>query len=191
MAAKNYAYVNSQMLVWARNETPFSTVEQAVLHLRGITAEKLVAWEEGADYPSINEAKRLAALYRVPLACFYLSTPPEKRIKRYTDRRMLNGVAYSNTSFELWCEIGRVISSREKILEYADSDDRYSCVFPVLSPNLSIDAIADSIRNYLGLRLPFRNKSAYKSNAFSYFRSILESPWSGTPRCGGCSRSCS
>ena len=76
MAAKNYAYVNKEMLLWARGETPFATVEEAAPYLSGITAEKLAAWEDGSDYPSINEAKKLATLYRVPLACFYLSSPP-------------------------------------------------------------------------------------------------------------------
>ena len=33
MAAKNYAYVNKEMLLWARGETPFSTPEEAAVYL--------------------------------------------------------------------------------------------------------------------------------------------------------------
>lgn len=36
MARKNYAYVNCSMLKWAREETPFRTLEEVELHLRGI-----------------------------------------------------------------------------------------------------------------------------------------------------------
>ena len=78
MAVKNYAYVNKEMLLWARGETPFATVEEATPYLSGITAEKLAAWEDGSDYPSINEAKKLATLYRVPLACFYNNDGDER-----------------------------------------------------------------------------------------------------------------
>ena len=76
MARKNYAYVNCSMLKWAREETPFRTLEEVELHLRGISAENLSAWENGVDLPSVTEAKKLAQLYKVPLACFYLSAPP-------------------------------------------------------------------------------------------------------------------
>lgn len=43
MAIKNYAYINSEMLRWARGETPFVTAEEAASYLNGITAEKLTA----------------------------------------------------------------------------------------------------------------------------------------------------
>lgn len=33
--------------------------------------------------PSITEAKKLANLYKVPFATFYLSNPPEKKTKAY------------------------------------------------------------------------------------------------------------
>lgn len=174
MATKNYAYVNKEMLLWARGETPFTTVEEAASYLSGIAAERLAAWEDGSDYPSINEAKKLAMLYRVPLACFYLSSPPEKRVKRYTDRRTLNGTVYCETSYELWSEISRIEANREKLMEYIDEEESASYAFPSFEADLSVDAIADRLRSFLGIHLPFKNKSAYNSNAFNFFRSIFE-----------------
>lgn len=174
MATKNYAYVNKEMLLWARGETPFTTVEEAASYLSGIAAERLAAWEDGSDYPSINEAKKLAMLYRVPLACFYLSSPPEKRVKRYTDRRTLNGTVYCETSYELWSEISRIESNREKLLEYIDEEESTNYAFPSFEADLSVNAIADRLRSFLGIHLPFKNKSAYNSNAFNFFRSIFE-----------------
>lgn len=174
MATKNYAYVNKEMLLWARGETPFTTVEEAASYLSGIAAERLAAWEDGSDYPSINEAKKLAMLYRVPLACFYLSSPPEKRVKRYTDRRTLNGTVYCETSYELWSEISRIEATREKLMEYIDEEESASYAFPSFEADLSVDAIADRLRSFLGIHLPFKNKSAYNSNAFNFFRSIFE-----------------
>ena len=174
MPAKKYAYVSKDMLLWARGETPFSTPEEAVIYTSGISAEQLIAWENGSELPSINEAKKLAALYKVPLACFYLSAPPEKRVKRYTDRRTANGTIYGETSYELWCEIGRIISNREKLLEYVDADDGSGYFLPQFSQEKSVDDIANELRLFLGIHLPFKNKSAYNNNAFNFFRNIFE-----------------
>ena len=85
MGRKNYAYVNPQMLVWARSETPFTTTEAVEMLFPAITAKNLDAWESGDDYPSITEAKKLASIYKLPFATFYLSEAPAKKIKRYTD----------------------------------------------------------------------------------------------------------
>lgn len=174
MPTKNYAYVNHEMLTWARGETPFSTVEEVEQHISGISAQKLTAWENGSDLPSITEAKKLASLYKVPLACFYLSSPPEKRVKKYTDRRTLNGTVYCTTSYELWGEINRIISNREKLLEYVDAEEMGRYTLPTLEPDSTVDRVAEILRAYLGISFPFKNKNAYKNNAFNYFRSIFE-----------------
>ena len=174
MAAKNYAYINKEMLLWARGETPFSTPEEAAVYLSGISAEQLTSWENGSDLPSITEAKKLATLYKVPLACFYLSAPPEKRVKKYTDRRTMNGTVYCETSYELWSEIGRITSNREKLIEFADGDEIGSYPLPTFTPDKSVDDVANELRAFLGIQLPFKTKSAYKNNAFNFFRSVFE-----------------
>ena len=174
MPAKNYAYVNKEMLVWARGETPFVTPEAAASYLSGISSEQIASWECGTDCPSITEAKKLASLYRVPLACFYLSTPPEKRVKKYTDRRTINGTVYSEISYELWSEIARISSNREKILDYTDPEEFVGLSFPTFAQDKTIEEIANDLRCFLGLNLPFKTKSAYKNNAFNFFRSIFE-----------------
>lgn len=65
MAAKKYAYVNHEMLVWARSTTPFETTKD-VQEKTNIAASKIDAWETGEEYPSITEAKKLANLYKLP-----------------------------------------------------------------------------------------------------------------------------
>lgn len=174
MPVKNIAYVNSKMLIWARGETPFSTPEEAADHISNISADQLASWENGLSYPSVNEAKKLASLYKVPFACFFMSSPPEKRVRSYTDRRTLNGTTYGETSYELWCEIGRVESNREKLLELAESNEIGGCALPSLALGKSNDDIANELRSFLGIILPFKNKSAYNNNAFNYYRDVFE-----------------
>lgn len=172
MGRKNYAYVNSQMLVWARSETPFITTEAVEILFPAITSKSLDAWESGIDYPSITEAKRLASIYKLPFATFYLSEAPAKKVKRYTDRRTLKGFYSKNISYALWSEIQRIESNRDSILEFSE-DEAHIRTIPSIT-NDDVIEIANAIRNYLGLDTPLRSKTAYGNNPFNYYRNIVE-----------------
>lgn len=174
MSAKNIAYVNKDMLVWARSETPFHSPMDVEQNIKGISASKLQEWESGVDFPSINEAKKLASAYKVPLACFYLTTLPPKKIKKYTDRRTMNGTVYHETSYALWSEINRVTANRDKLLEYVELGTEQECQFPTLPASASVEEAAKIISEFLGIQLPFKSKSAYKNNAFNFYRNIFE-----------------
>ena len=149
MGVKNIAYINKEMLIWARNETPFATSEDVEAHSSSICAEKLSKWESGEDLPSVNEAKRLASIYKVPFACFYLSEVPEKKPKPYTDRRTALGTSYDVISYDLWSEIQRIVSNRECLIEFTEEED----VIPIPSiHDTSIEGIAKQIREFLELK---------------------------------------
>lgn len=50
MANKNLAYINKDMLVWARSETPFAnSPDQLLLRFPRISLESLKKWESGED----------------------------------------------------------------------------------------------------------------------------------------------
>lgn len=173
MGKKNYAYINKDLLVWARSTTPFETTIDVQERVK-IDASKINAWESGEDLPSITEAKKLAALYKIPFATFFLPEPPAVEPRPYTDRRTYNGTVYRETSYELWSEIGRIVGNRDKMLEYIEEEADYEYEpLPVFDSSASTKDIAVAIRSYLGIELPFKNKSAYK-NAFTYYRSVLE-----------------
>ena len=172
MGRKNYAYVNPQMLIWARSETPFTTTEAVEMLFPAITAKKLDAWENGEEYPSITEAKKLAAIYKLPFATFYLSEAPAKKVKRYTDRRTLKGFYSENISYTLWSEIQRIESNRDSILEFTE-DEAPIRTIPSIT-NDDVIEIATAIRAYLELDTPLRSKTAYGTNPFNYYRNIVE-----------------
>lgn len=175
MAKKNYAYVNNNMLVWARSNTPFISTSD-VQSMVKIDASKIDEWEKGTDYPSITEAKKLAKLYKVPFASFFMSEPPKVEPRPYTDRRTYNGTVYREMSYELWSEIGRIIGNREKMIDVIDEEDEDSEYepLPVFDASASIEDIAREIRKFLGVTLPFKNKNAYKSS-YNFYRAALES----------------
>lgn len=172
MGRKNYAYVNPQMLVWARSETPFKTPEAVEAIAPSITTKHLEAWENGEDYPSITEAKKLAALYKLPFAAFYLSEEPARKVKKYTDRRTLKGYYSADLSYTLWSEIQRIESNRDSIVEFTE-DEAPVRTIPSIT-NDDVIEIATAIRAYLGLDTPLRSKTAYGPNPFNYYRNIVE-----------------
>ena len=71
-------------------------------HISGFKSDLIDKWESGEELPSITEAKKLASLYKVPFATFYLTNPPEKKVRAYTDRRTYNDTVYREISYELW-----------------------------------------------------------------------------------------
>ena len=173
MGKKNYAYINKELLVWARSTTPFETTLDVQERVK-IDASKINAWESGEDLPSINEAKKLAALYKIPFATFFLPEPPTVEPRPYTDRRTYNGTVYRETSYDLWAEIGRITGNRDKMLEYTEDENDFEYeALPVFDSSATTKDIADAMRSYLGLVLPFKNKTSYK-NAYIYYRGVLE-----------------
>lgn len=160
------------MLVWARSETPFRTVESVEERFPSITAKSLESWERGEDYPSVTEAKKLASIYKLPFAAFYLTEAPSKKIKRYTDRRTLRGCYTEDISYALWSEIQRIESNRDSIIEFSIDEMPIRTIPHIIDDNIS--EIASTIRNYLSLNTPLKTKSAYGSNPFNYYRNIIE-----------------
>ena len=168
MGKKNLAFVNKDMLVWARSETPFAlSPDRLSVRFPRISPEKLSKWESGEELPSIREAKDLAKIYKLPFACFYLSEIPAKKPKRYTDRRTALGTEYGVMSYELWDEISRICADRDTLLEFSD-DDLYPAIpLPTVKASDSIETVAAVIRDFLELPLSFKYKKEVHSSSQS------------------------
>ena len=157
MAKKNLAFINKNMLIWARGETPFaSSIDQLTQRFPRISGEKLRKWESGEELPSIREAKDLAKIYKVPFACFFLSEIPAKKPKRYTDRHTKIGTDYGEMSYELWDEISRICSDRDTLLEYVDEEIYSPSPIPMVKITDSVERVATIIRDYLKLPVSFQ-----------------------------------
>ena len=175
MAKKNLAYINKDMLVWARSETPFAnSLDQLLLRFPRISLDNLKKWESGEELPSIREAKDLANIYKLPFASFFLSKTPVKKPKRYTDRRTALGTEYGEMSYELWCEISRICADRDTLLEFSDEDSFPTSLIPTVNETDGVETVSDIIRSFLKLPVSFRFKKEYGSSSFNYFRNILE-----------------
>jgi Zn-dependent peptidase ImmA (M78 family)/DNA-binding XRE family transcriptional regulator len=118
MPARVKALVNPALISWAR-ETAGYTVEEAAKRL-DIEEERLTGWENPAidDAPSIPQLRKLAALFKRPLAVFYLSDRP-KGFTVMRDLRRLPDTGIRRYSPALQMEIRAANERRELALELA------------------------------------------------------------------------
>ena len=173
MGNKNYAYINCEVLKWARERTPLK-IEEISLRMKEFSSEQIENWENGTEYPSINQAKKLCNLYDIPFAALYLSKLPNVDNTSYIDRRTYMDNLDGDISYELWKEINRLKSCRECAIELLNLDE-YRNVIKDINPNFSTNNISTNIREIFSIEMPFKNKTAYSNNAFNYFRNKIES----------------
>jgi len=173
MGNKNYAYINCEMLKWARERTPIK-IDEIPIRVKEFTSEQIESWEKGIEYPSINQAKKLCNLYDIPFAALYLTKLPNVEDTTYIDRRTYRDNLDEEISYELWKEINRLKSCRECAIELLNLDE-YKNIFKEINPDFSTNDISMKIREIFSIETPFKNKTAYSNKAFNYFRNKIES----------------
>jgi Zn-dependent peptidase ImmA (M78 family)/DNA-binding XRE family transcriptional regulator len=114
MATRIKALVKPEILVWARNSAGFNLSEAAAKI--DVAEEKLAGWEAGEDAPSIPQLRKIATVYKRPLAVFYLQTVPAG-FQVLRDLRRLPGSGFRRLPPALTLEVRRAIQRRELALE--------------------------------------------------------------------------
>jgi Zn-dependent peptidase ImmA (M78 family)/transcriptional regulator with XRE-family HTH domain len=120
MARTPDALINPELLVWARESAGFS-VDIAAKKLR-VSPDRLRAWEAGETYPTIGQLRRAAALFRRPLAIFYLPEPPHD-YQPLRDYRRVPDAQLGQLSPGLLSVIRRAHAVREAALELRELAD--------------------------------------------------------------------
>ena len=118
MAPRVKALINPALITWARQSAGFTMAEAATR--LDVDEGQLAAWEAvpGADAPSIPQLRKIAALFRRPLAVFYMAAAPEGFLVT-RDLRRLPGAGARRYSPRLQMEIRAVNERRELALELA------------------------------------------------------------------------
>lgn len=68
------AYITGEVLKWARKTANIS-IEDAAKRVK-VSPERLLAWENSSDYPTISQGKTLSKLYRRAFSIFFLPEAP-------------------------------------------------------------------------------------------------------------------
>jgi Zn-dependent peptidase ImmA (M78 family) len=177
MAARVKALATPALIKWARESAGFTTAEAAA-RLK-IDEAQLLAWEDpkGDGEPSIPQLRKLAALYKRPLAVFFLDEVP-KDFAVMRDLRRLPGTGLRQYSPALRTEIRRANERRELALELAaDLGEEIPKFSLSATDKESAEVVGTRIRTAFGvtteIQLKWRDNDG--RTAFNAWRTALES----------------
>lgn len=110
------------LLIWAREGLGYTLAEAA--KKLGVSEDRLPAWETGEGRPTINQLRKMAEVYKRPLAVFFLPEPPEG-FQVMKDFRRLPGTIAGRYSPPLLLEIRRAQERRQLSLDlFTDIDEK-------------------------------------------------------------------
>src|SRR5258708_3329506 len=159
------------VLIWAREKGGMSVglASQKV----GVKDEQLMEWEAGIARPSIPQLRKLATVYRRPLAVFYLSEPPV-RFEVMHDFRRLSRSELQNSP-KLAYEVRRAFDRREWALELMESVGESPVAFN-LTANIeeNVESVATRFRESLAVTVEKQSQWRHEYEAFKNWRNLLE-----------------
>jgi Zn-dependent peptidase ImmA (M78 family) len=176
MAPRVKALINPALITWARESAGFAMAEAATR--LDIDEARLAAWEAvpAEDAPSIPQLRKIATLFKRPLAVFYMAAPPDG-FSVMRDLRRLPGAGARRYSPQLQMEIRAVNERRELALELATDIELDVSKF-TLNATVEEDpeAVGARIRTALGVtaELQERWRDSDGRAGFNAWRSRIE-----------------
>ena len=135
-----------------RGRRPATDVPTAAKKLK-VAPAGVEAWESGAKAPSLAQLRKMASLYKRPLAVFYLPEPPQG-FTPLRDFRTISGKRRPQETPRLAIETRRAHQRREAALELAaalgDEPPRFDVT---ASPARDAGTVARELRVALGISL--------------------------------------
>jgi Zn-dependent peptidase ImmA (M78 family)/transcriptional regulator with XRE-family HTH domain len=172
MTNRTEALVKPKLLVWAR-ESSHLDLSQAAQKI-GVDPEKLKQWEDGTLKPSIPQLRKIAGVYKRPLAVFYLPEPP-KAFDAMRDFRRLPDGSPLGISSDLVFEIRKAKHRRDIAIELSgQQEDSITPLNLKIDINLSPDLTAGKIRDFLGVKLTDQFRWENKYSALNAWKNALE-----------------
>lgn len=174
MAKSIPALVTPDVLKWAR-ELDKTTVEEISSKIK-VSSDKILAWENGTEYPTFNQAKKLAKQYRVPFAYFYLPDKPQ-RVKRLDkiDYRTFGNICSVEMSRELRWFLREIEERRDTMINlYLENEIDIVPFTQKMDINSTEQDIAKTIRKLLDLTFEKQIHFRKPEQALSYCIAKLE-----------------
>jgi transcriptional regulator with XRE-family HTH domain len=98
--ARNNALITPKILIWARERLDLSLTEAAD-YLK-TPPERLQIWEDGSEYPTVNQAKKIAKKYKIPYVFFFLPQPPQNiKLPKNQDYRTFSNQPVKKQSIKI------------------------------------------------------------------------------------------
>jgi len=163
VATRTPAFVKPELLIWARESGGF-TVPAAAAKLK-VSVDRLQEWEQGDRTLSVPQLRKIAALYKRPIAVFFLPEPPATFDAMRDFRRLSAEDLKHSPALEL--EIRRVHMRRDNVIEIREETDWDVTVFGELIGGAPIESeeLARFARKLLGIELA--DQSALKGDPYA------------------------
>ena len=172
MAKRIEALARPELLVWARKSAGY-TQEQAAKRA-AVPVARLQGWEAGTRRPTVNQLRKLANLYKRPLAVFYLPTPP-KDFKPLHDYRRLPGEIAGIESPQLRLAVRYAHDRRLAALEMTRAlGERYQRLSLMAEMAEAPETLAAKLRQVLGVSIEEQLSWPDRYSALHGWREALE-----------------
>jgi Zn-dependent peptidase ImmA (M78 family) len=160
------------VLVWAR-ETSGLTTEIAATKA-DVSADRLAGWETGEQKPTFAQLRKLATIYKRPLAVFYLEEPPKGFAPMHDFRRAAEHAGLPNSP-ELTLEVRRAHDRREWALElFEQIEERPLELTGSLAAATDAEFAAAEMRRVLKVSLGDQITWRTDYDAFKQWRLLIE-----------------
>lgn len=172
MTKRLKATINPAVLKWARTSASFSVGE--VAQKLSVEEDVLSAWEAGADQPSIPKLRKLAELYKRPLAVLYLPEPPMSFLPMHDFRRLpgMGGGLYSpELSYEMRLAHQRRQLALDLLLEDGEKPPHFALKATIAG---TAEKAGSAIRDALDLSYDLQTSWRETRVAFHGWRSRIE-----------------
>jgi len=172
MGNRTKALVNPAVLVWARTSAGYDLATAAVK--LALDEERLAAWETGNDQATIAQLRKLAELYKRPLAVLYLPEPP-MTFQPMHDFRRLPEFGLRHFSPTLTLAIRRAHQHRELALEMLAEAGETAPSFSLRTTlDADVEQVGAMIRQALDVDYSLQSSWRHPRVAFLAWRSRIE-----------------
>ena len=172
MPRSTEALVEPEILQWARATAGLS-VDEAARSLQ-TRPEKVQAWEEGHEHPSMSQLRRMATAYRRLLSDFYLPRRPDDDPLPHDFRRLPGEVAF-RYSKALRYQLRQARQRRALALDLAADLD---ADLPTLTGRLQLggdtEATGAALRELLGVTLAAQRTWRDPRTSYNGWRTAIE-----------------
>lgn len=165
------AHLTPSVLEWAR--TSMNLDVQTAAKRADVKPERLEEWERGDGQPSVPQARRLAAVYRRPLAALFLPAPPRDFTVPHDYRRLpdMGGAALTPRLIEA---IRIAEYRRSTAIDLASGDAGASDLVGISSLEENPELLASRVRDSLGVATSYQRHWKTKYDAINAWKSAIE-----------------
>jgi len=167
------ALVTPALLTWAREAAGLSV--SGLAGAIGQAEERVLAWEEGIEQPSMAQLRDIADRLKRPTATFFLPEPPPEKGRRQVDFRTLPETSESGMGVALELELRLAELKRQDALDLAEE---LEVPLPEFTFRASLkddpEVVGSKLRRWLDVPAPGNRLWRDKYTALKTWREAIE-----------------